>query len=84
MSITFELDMEAYERLLSRCDHSSAEYHALLIGCIEERTIKDRRYHLQKVVQILCQDGRAELIFNLALSACPEAGDIIKNALKEH
>jgi hypothetical protein len=82
MSITFELDMEAYERLLSRCDHSSAEYHALLTGCIEERTI-NRRYRLQKVVQILCEDGQAELIFNLALSACPEAADIIKNTLKE-
>ena len=82
MSITFELDMEAYERLLSRCDHSSAEYRVLLNGCIEERTI-NRRYRLQKVVQILCEDGQAELIFNLALSACPEAADIIKNALKE-
>ena len=56
----------------------------LLNGCIEERTIKDRRYGLQKVVQILCEDGQAELIFNLALSACPEAADIIKNALKGH
>ena len=63
MSISFELDMKAYERLLSRCDHWSAEYHVLLNGCIEERTI-NRRYRLQKVVQILCEDGQAELIYN--------------------
>jgi len=82
MSITFELDMEAYERLLSRCDHSSAEYHVLLNGCIEERTI-NRRYRLQKVCRSSAKTRQAELIFNLTLSACPEAADIIKNALKE-
>jgi len=79
MSITFEIGVDLHKQLLSGCDPSSAEYRTLINGCIEERIIKA---HIVEVVQIVCGREEAELILNLAASACPKAAEIIQNALK--
>jgi hypothetical protein len=82
MSFTFELEVEPYELLLSRCDPSSQEYQMLVNACIEERPIKGQRDLLQKVVQILCQRDQAEKLLVLAIAAAPAVADIIRSALE--
>jgi hypothetical protein len=82
MSFTFELEVEAYELLQSRCDPSSREYQVLLNACVEERIIKCPSHGLRKVVQILCQREQAEKLLILAIAVAPAVADIIRNALE--
>jgi hypothetical protein len=78
VSLTFELDVEPYELLLSRCDPVSHEYHVLLNACVEERITKNRISVYTKVVQ----RGQAEKLLVLAITVAPTVADIIRNALE--
>ncbi len=70
MKILIELPQEHYQRLLSVCDPSSAEYRLIGNGLVVENK---EGVDSHTVVTFLCEDDEASALLNFAKARCPEA-----------
>ena len=70
MKILIELTQEHYQRLLSVCDRSSAEYRLIQNALV----VEDKEgVDSHRVVTFLCEDDEANALLNFAKARCPEA-----------
>jgi hypothetical protein len=78
MQLTIEIPFEAYRRLVSETNSSSAEFGLLAHACVERR---QRKGQFGIFAEIQCDTEQAQSLLNTAVRASPEAAAAILAAL---